>query len=72
MIDGSHLPFEDNIARVQEVTTFCHRFDVSVEAELGRLGGQEDDLLVDEKVVRKTTWLQLQIPIPIHRKPENL
>lgn len=37
MIDGSHLPFEDNIARVQEVTTFCHRFDVSVEAELGRL-----------------------------------
>ena len=49
MIDGSHLPFEDNIARVQEVTTFCHRFDVSVEAELGRLGGQEDDLLVDEK-----------------------
>lgn len=49
MIDGSHLPFEDNIARVQEVTTFCHRFDVSVEAELGRLGGQEDDLRVDEK-----------------------
>ena len=49
MIDGSHLPFEDNIARVQEVTAFCHRFDVSVEAELGRLGGQEDDLLVDEK-----------------------
>ncbi|MDK6949041.1 class II fructose-bisphosphate aldolase, partial [Escherichia coli] len=45
----SHLPFEDNIARVQEVTTFCHRFDVSVEAELGRLGGQEDDLRVDEK-----------------------
>ena len=37
MIDGSHLPFEDNIARVQEVTAFCHRFDVSVEAELGRL-----------------------------------
>lgn len=50
MIDGSHLPFEDNIARVQEVTAFCHRFDVSVEAELGRLGGQEDDLLVDEKI----------------------
>ena len=49
MIDGSHLPFEDNIARVQEVTTFCHRFDVSVEAELGRLGGREDDLRVDEK-----------------------
>lgn len=49
MIDGSHLAFEDNIAKVKEVTAFCHRFDVSVEAELGRLGGQEDDLLVDVK-----------------------
>ncbi|POP45508.1 tagatose bisphosphate family class II aldolase [Superficieibacter electus] len=49
MIDGSHLPFEENIARVKEVTTFCHTYDVSVEAELGRLGGQEDDLVVDAK-----------------------
>lgn len=28
---------------------YCHRYDVSVEAELGRLGGQEDDLIVDGK-----------------------
>lgn len=27
---------------------FCHRFDVSVEAELGQLGGQEDDVQVNE------------------------
>lgn len=47
MIDGSHLPFEENIAKVKDVTVFCHRFDASVEAELGRLGGQEDDLVVD-------------------------
>ena len=49
MIDGSHLPFEENVACVKEVTSFCHSFDVSVEAELGRLGGQEDDLVVDAK-----------------------
>lgn len=49
MIDGSHLPFEENIAQVKEVTAFCHRYDVSVEAELGRLGGQEDDLVVEDK-----------------------
>lgn len=49
MFDGSHLPFAENIARVKEVVDYCHRFDVSVEAELGRLGGQEDDLLVEEK-----------------------
>ncbi|MGD8110445.1 tagatose bisphosphate family class II aldolase [Vibrio sp. NTOU-M3] len=47
MIDGSHHAFEQNIEIVRSVTDFCHRFDVSVEAELGRLGGQEDDLIVD-------------------------
>lgn len=49
MIDGSHLPFVDNVARVKRVADYCHRYDVSVEAELGRLGGQEDDLVVDSK-----------------------
>ena len=44
MIDASHLPFAQNISRVKEVVDFCHRFDVSVEAELGQLGGQEDDV----------------------------
>ncbi|WP_431222399.1 tagatose bisphosphate family class II aldolase [Serratia sp. L9] len=47
MIDGSHLPFEQNIALVAEVVALCHRYGASVEAELGRLGGQEDDLVVD-------------------------
>lgn len=49
MIDGSHLPFVSNIELVKTVTDYCHRYDVSVEAELGRLGGQEDDLVVEGK-----------------------
>lgn len=49
MIDGSHLPYEENIELVKKVVEFCHKNDVSVEAELGRLGGAEDDLVVDEK-----------------------
>ncbi|MDX7992859.1 tagatose bisphosphate family class II aldolase [Xenorhabdus littoralis] len=49
MIDGSHLPFESNIMTVTEVVRLCHSYDASVEAELGRLGGQEDDLSVDSK-----------------------
>lgn len=48
MIDASQLPYAQNVARVKAVVDFCHRFDVSVEAELGQLGGQEDDLQVDE------------------------
>lgn len=49
MIDGSHHPFAANVELVKKVTDYCHRYDVSVEAELGRLGGQEDDLVVDGK-----------------------
>ncbi|EPE7491419.1 tagatose bisphosphate family class II aldolase [Cronobacter universalis] len=48
MIDGSHLSFKENVALVKSVTAFCHRYDASVEAELGRLGGQEDDLVVGD------------------------
>lgn len=49
MIDASHYPFEENIELVSKVVEYAHRYDVTVEAELGRLGGQEDDLVVDEK-----------------------
>ncbi len=49
MIDASHFPFEENIRLVKEVVNFCHYWDCTVEAELGRLGGQEDDLIVDAK-----------------------
>ncbi|WP_392558989.1 tagatose bisphosphate family class II aldolase [Orbus mooreae] len=49
MIDGSHEAFSENIAIVKQVVDYAHRFDVSVEAELGRLGGVEDDLIVDSK-----------------------
>lgn len=47
MIDGSHYAFDKNIDIVRSVVQHCNRFDASVEAELGRLGGQEDDLIVD-------------------------
>ncbi|MFS0645502.1 class II fructose-1,6-bisphosphate aldolase [Siminovitchia sp. 179-K 8D1 HS] len=48
MIDGSHLPLEENIAVTKKVVELAHMFGVSVEAELGRIGGQEDDLSVDD------------------------
>lgn len=49
MIDASHESFEKNIEIVKEVVEYAHRLGATVEAELGRLGGQEDDLVVDEK-----------------------
>lgn len=48
MIDGSHLPLEENIELTKKVVELAHMFGVSVEAELGRIGGQEDDLTVDD------------------------
>jgi tagatose 1,6-diphosphate aldolase GatY/KbaY len=48
MIDASHHPFEENIKIVKEVVDYAHQHGATVEAELGRLGGQEDDLVVDE------------------------
>jgi ketose-bisphosphate aldolase len=41
MIDASRLPFEENIALTKEVVDYAHRFDVSVEAELGQIGGTD-------------------------------
>ncbi|MGL4106967.1 tagatose bisphosphate family class II aldolase [Clostridium sp. LP20] len=49
MIDASKFEFEKNIAKVKEVVDYAHNLDVTVEAELGKLGGQEDDLVVDAK-----------------------
>lgn len=54
MIDASHKAYEDNIATVKQVVEFAHKYDTTVEAELGRLGGQEDDLVVDEKDAKYT------------------
>lgn len=46
MIDGSHETFEENIAITKEVVDKAHTYGATVEAELGRLVGQEDDIIV--------------------------
>jgi len=48
MIDGSHFPLEENIALTKKVVDVAHSLGISVEAELGRIGGQEDDLIVSD------------------------
>ncbi|GAA3715649.1 class II fructose-bisphosphate aldolase [Salinicoccus siamensis] len=47
MIDASHGPFEDNVATTRKVVEYAHERGVSVEAELGVVGGQEDDVIAD-------------------------
>src|SRR5690625_2253431 len=46
MIDGSHGTFEENIAISKQVVETAHSYGATVEAELGKLVGQEDDMIV--------------------------
>jgi len=48
MIDASHHPLEQNIDITQRVTQAAHVLGVTVEAELGRITGREDDIVVDD------------------------
>ncbi|NMA86809.1 MAG: class II fructose-1,6-bisphosphate aldolase [Tissierellia bacterium] len=49
MIDGSRFDLEDNIAITKKVIEVAHAVGVSVEAELGKIGGTEDDITVSER-----------------------
>ena len=47
MIDGSHLPYEENVALTKQVVDYAHKHDVTVEGELGILAGIEDDVVAE-------------------------
>lgn len=48
MYDGSHLPFKENIMKTQAVVKYAHQYGVSVEGELGTIGGTEEGIHVEE------------------------
>lgn len=50
MVDGSALPIEENIALTRNAVEICHKYGCSVEAEIGQLVGQEDDLVVESVI----------------------
>ncbi len=45
MFDGSHFPFEENLQKTKEVVAVAHAVGVSVEAEVGSIGGEEDGVV---------------------------
>ena len=48
MIDGSALPYDENVALTKKVVEYAHQFDVTVEGELGVLAGVEDEVVAEE------------------------
>jgi fructose-bisphosphate aldolase class II len=45
MFDGSHLPFEENFAKTTELVAVAHKLGLSIEAEVGAIGGEEDGVV---------------------------
>ena len=45
MFDGSHYPIEENIEKTKEIINICHSKGISVEAEVGSIGGEEDGVV---------------------------
>ncbi len=60
MIDGSHLPFEENIRLTKQVVDYAHPRGVVVEGELGRLAGIEDEINVSEQEAAFTDPAQVE------------
>ncbi len=60
MIDGSHLPYEENVALTKKVVDYAHERGVTVEGELGQLAGIEDDVKVDADKASYTDPDQVQ------------
>jgi fructose-bisphosphate aldolase, class II len=48
MIDASHLSFEENVKLTKQAADLAHQYNVSLEAEIGQIGGKEDDIVADE------------------------
>ena len=60
MIDGSHLPYEENVALTKKVVEYAHAHGVTVEGELGQLAGIEDEVNVSAENASYTDPDQVQ------------
>ena len=45
MFDGSHYPIEENVEKTKELVTVAHQIGISIEAEVGSIGGEEDGVV---------------------------
>jgi fructose-bisphosphate aldolase class II len=61
MIDMSHMSFQDNLKITRQVVNYAHRYGVTVEAEIGRLAGIEDDIDVKSEDVIYTDPEQAEL-----------
>jgi fructose-bisphosphate aldolase class II len=58
MIDGSHLPYDENVALTKKVVGYAHKYDVTVEGELGVLAGIEDEVKAEKHTYTQPSEVQ--------------
>ncbi len=58
MIDGSHHPYEKNVEETRKVVEYAHKYDVTVEGELGVLAGIEDDVVAEHSSYTQPSEVQ--------------
>jgi fructose-bisphosphate aldolase class II len=58
MIDGSHHPYEKNVELTKQVVEYAHKYDVTVEGELGVLAGIEDEVSAEKSTYTKPEEVQ--------------
>ena len=63
MFDGSHFPIEENLAKTKELVAVAHKLGLSIEAEVGAIGGEEDGVIGANvtQILYKGTYYQVQI-----------
>ena len=74
MIDGSHLPYDENVELTRRVVEYAHKYDVTVEGELGVLAGVEDEVVAEHHTYTRpeprrpvaTAWLSPLVPHTVH------
>ena len=66
MIDGSHLPYDENVALTKKVVEYAHKHDVTVEGELGVLAGVEDEVSAEHH-----TYTRPEDTEPISSSPSS-
>ena len=62
MFDGSHYPIEENIEKTKELVATCNKLGLSLEAEVGAIGGEEDGVIgMGAQILRNAKWLQTSV-----------
>ena len=65
MIDGSHLPYEENVALTKKVVDYAHQFDVTVEGELGVLAGVKMKFLLTTTLIPILKKLSISLTVQV-------